>query len=488
VLDTLKARHPAFGARIDVLALRDAAQILAGRPNRIAGVFERTGVRDRPEAKLWQGAAAALFGRSEAAIAGFEAGRPALSAYPPTFHALFGLLAMRAAIDQHALDSARSYATVVMDNAPGPEEAAMLEALTGLLLVREQNTAAARPHLAAAARLPALKPQIIARLALIELDRAAGRLDAKSAIEAMEQLYYSWEGDTLQLDILEQMVALLAEQQRYDEAFEAVAAAADRFPSDSRTSWLTRDAQRLFRELMTDDTGRTLDPIQAVALYDAHPELRPNGSGSAATTRGLARRLADLDLTQQALRLYDETLATAPATARAEIGVEIADLRLAVGDAAGTLATLDATYQEGLTAEMQARRAETRAKALALGGDTIAAIAAIGAGTDGNETRARADLHWRNEEWDHAAAEYLHAAGDEPGDISSPAAARLIVRAAAALLLAGKTDEVVAVKTKYGAALEKSEVAAVFANLTAPDAGVEVLALPEVSSEIVRID
>jgi tetratricopeptide (TPR) repeat protein len=488
VLDTLRTRHPAFGTRIDVLALRDAAQILAGRPKRIAGVFERTGVRDRPEAKLWQGAAAALSGRSEAAIGDLEAGRPALSAYPPTFRSFFGLLAMGAAIDRQALDAARSYATVVADSAPGPEEAAMLEALTGLLLMREQNAEAARPHLAAAARAPSLKPQIIARLALIRLDREAGRLDAQSAIEAMEQLYYGWEGDALQLDILEQMAALLTEQRRYGEAFEATAAAAERFPSDPRISRLSHDARQLFRELMTGDTAGALDPIAAIALYDRHPELRPSGSESAAITRGLARRLAELDLTQQALRLYDEVLATSPAAARAEIGTEIADLQLAVGDAAGTLATLDATHQEGLPTAMRAHRAETRAKALALGGNDFAALAEIGSATDGTETRARADLHWRNGEWDRAAAEYLHAAGDEPDDITSPAAARLIVRAAAALLLAGKTDEVVAVKTKYGAAVSKTDVAAVFEKLTAPDAGVEILAMPDVSSEIVRID
>ena len=134
---------------------------------------------------------------------------------------------------------------------------------------------------------------------------------------------------------------------------------------------------------------------------------------------------------------------------------------------------------------MQARRAESRAKAIALSGDNLAAI---GARADGNDARARADLYWRNGEWGRAAAEYLHAAGDEPDDINWPAAARLIVRATAALLLAGKTDEVVAVKTKSGAALGKTQVAAVFEKLTAPDAGVEVLALPEVSSEIVRID
>jgi hypothetical protein len=488
VLDTLKVRHPTFSTRIEVLALRDAAQILAGRPRRLAGVFERTGVRDRAEAKLWQGAAAALSGRSEAAIGAFEAGRSALNAYPPTFRSFFGLLAMDAAIRQQATDVARAYEKTVAEAAPDPDEAAMLKALTGLLLLRAQKPDAARPHLLAAAHSPALRPQIVARLALIELDQNTGRLDDTGALEAMEQLYYSWEGDALQLDILKRMIALLTGQKRYDEAFDAAAVAKERFPTAPDAAQITEDARLLFRELMTGEAGDALDPIEAVALYDAHPELRPGGAESTAITRGLAKRLAGLDLAEPALRLYQAALATAPAEVRAEIGAEMADVRLASGDAAGALADLDATQQDGLPAATQALRAETRAQALASAGNHVAALTAIGSGGAADDARTRADLFWRNSEWDHAAAEYLRAAGENPGDIDSPARARLIVRATAALLLAGKADDVVAVKTKYGPAVAKTEVAAVFDKLTAPDAGVEVLALPDVSAEIVRTD
>jgi tetratricopeptide (TPR) repeat protein len=239
---------------------------------------------------------------------------------------------------------------------------------------------------------------------------------------------------------------------------------------------------------MTGDAGHVLDPIEAVALYDAHPELRPSGAESTAIARGLAKRLAGLDLAEPALRLYEAALASAPTQARAEIGAEMADLRLTAGDAAGALAALDATHQAGLPAATQAHRADTRARALAHTGNNVAALTAIGGSADAAGARSRADLYWRNSDWDHAAAEYLRAAGENPEDIDSPAKARLVVRATAALLLAGNTDDVVAVKTKYGPALAKTEAAAVFDKLTAPDAGVEVLALPDVSAEIVRLD
>ncbi len=182
-----------------------------------------------------------------------------------------------------------------------------------------------------------------------------------------------------------------------------------------------------------------LDPIEAVALHDGHPELMPGGGDVAAITRGLADRLAGLDLIEPATRLYDEALQSAPAAERAETGAKLADPRLAAGDDAGA--------------------------------------------------RKRADLYWRDSNWDLAARDYLRAAESQPDDDAAAARkARPIPRATAALPLADKRTEVAAVKDKYGPAPTKSAVAAVFDKITAPDAGIEVLTLPDVPAEIVKID
>jgi hypothetical protein len=240
---------------------------------------------------------------------------------------------------------------------------------------------------------------------------------------------------------------------------------------------------------MLGTASDTLDPIEAVALHDAHPELMPDGADAAAITRGLADRLANLDLIEPATRLYDEAMQDAPAVERAEIGAKLAGLRLAAGDNAGAVKALDATYTDGLPAATQAHRADERAKALARSGDRMAALAALGGDAGGDDARARADLYWRDSNWGLAARDYLRAAESEPeGDAAAARKARLILRATAALLLADKRTDVAAVREKYGPALKKSPVAAVFEKLTAPDAGIEILALPEVSAEIVKID
>jgi len=488
-LADLKARDPKLAARYDAVLLNDAAQLLAGRPGSSAGVFATPALRDKPEGKLWQGAAAALSGHADEALRAFEIGKPALAAYPPTLRNFLGLMAMQAAIDSNALDAAQSYEIIIAGSHPEQDESAMLEALTGLLLAKGENADAARTHLLAAARSPALKPQIIARLALIGLDHGAGKLTNEAAIEALEQLYYSWEDDGLQLDILERLTSLLIEQKRYDEAFDAIAAAKQRFADDPRVERMRANARELFRNLMIGNATEALDPIEAVALHDGHPELMPGGTNAAAITRGLADRLAGLDLIEPATRLYDEAMQNAPTTERAEIGAKLADVRLAAGDDAGALKTLDATNADGLPAATQAHRADARAKALARSGNQMAALAARGGDAAGDDARTRADLYWRDSNWDLAARDYLRAAESQPDDDAAAARkARLILRATAALLLADKRAEVAAVRDKYGPALAKSPVAAVFDKITAPDAGIEVLALPDVSAEIVKID
>ena len=488
-LANLRARDPKLAARYDAALLNDAAQLLTGRPVASAGVFATPALRDKPEAKLWQGAAAALAGHADEALRAFEIGKPALAAYPPNFRSFLGLLAMQAAIDSDTLDAAHSYESIVADSRPERDEAAMLEALTGLLLTKEENGSAARPHLLAAARSPAMKPQIIARLALIGLDRAEGKLTHEAALTALQQLYYSWEGDRLQLDILEQLTALLIKQKRYDDAFDAVAAAKQRFPGDPRMERMDANARALFRDLMIGTAADTLDPIEAVALHDGHPELMPGGADANTITRGLADRLAGLDLIEPATRLYDEALQSAPATERAQIGAKLADLRLAAGDEAGAVKVLDDTYADGLPTAIQAQRADMRARALARSGNQMAALAALGGDSAGDDARMRADLYWRDSNWDLAARDYLRAAESQPeGDAAAARKARLVLRATAALLLADKRAEVAAVREKYGPALAKSAVAAVFDKISGPDAGIEILALPEVSAEVVKID
>src|SRR5262249_20600008 len=176
----------------------------------------------------------------------------------------------------------------------------------------------------------------------------------------------------------------------------------------------------------------------------------------------------------------DQQAATAP---------DIADLRLAAGDTDGALKALDSSKGAAMPAELVDRRGQLQAQALADSGHDIEALAAVGTAAAPADDHARADLYWRNGEWELAANDYLAAAGAPAKDGTvGDREAHLILRATAALMLAGKTADIAAIHDKYGAALAKSPVAAVFDKLTKADAGVEILAQPDISTKIVKLD
>src|SRR5215813_6836341 len=476
-LDLLPGLDPKLANRIDVQALAEAARILARRQHAMTGLFDRPYLRDKPEVQLWRGAAAATAGRAAEAFEAFEAGKPALTGYPPDFQAFFSLLALEAALDRDALPAAESYRAVAEAAQPRDEEAGMLEALTGRLLAAEHRTDEARRHLQLALRSQALRPQVVARLALVRLERDAGKLADDAAIAALEQVYYSWEGDALQLDAIDQLAPLLIATKQYDKAFNVMATAEKQFPKEPRTVALANRAHDLYRQLMTATGPDALDPVATAALFDAHRELLPSGPQGIAIQRALAKRLAQLDLVEPASRILDDALKAAPADQQAAIATDIADLRLAAGDTDGALKALDSSKAAAMPAELVDHRAQLQAQALADSGHDIEALAAVGTAAAPADDHARADLYWRNGEWELAAKDYLAAVGAPAKDGSAgDRDAHLILRATAALMLAGKTADVAVIHDKYGAALAKSPVAAVFEKLTKADAGVEILA------------
>ena len=492
-IEDLQRVDPKRAAHADMQALADAARILSGRRPVSAGIFDRPDLKDRPEIQLWRAAAAAEAGQFDKAFSAFQAGKMALTRYSPDFQSFFSLLAMRAALENKAFDAAESYRAVAEAAHPRDEEGAMLEALSGLLMAAQGRAEEAHRLLRKVTFSPALRPQIIARLALIRFDREAGKLSDSDAIGALEQIYYAWEGDSLQLDAIEQLTPLLIAGQEYDKAFEVIAVARKQFPDEPRAAALGSKARDLYRTLMTDDGPKALDPVQTIALFDAHRDLLPAGADGIAIERRLAKRLAQLDLVEPATRILQELQKTAAADQQADIATDIADLRLAAGDADGALKTLDASKGAAMPAALADRRAQLQAQALADSGQDIAALAALGTAAGSGDDRTRADVYWRNGEWELAAKDYLAAVhlGDPDTPVTGPDAdrdAHLILRATAALLLAGKPADVAALHEKYSQAMAKSSVAAVFDKLTKPDAGVELLAQPDISAEIVKVD
>ncbi|HVR69059.1 MAG TPA: hypothetical protein VMT98_20605, partial [Verrucomicrobiae bacterium] len=221
MLRRLAELDPAFARRADVAALRDAMALIAGRPRARSDVFADAIFDGNGEGLLWRGAGLAADHRWKAAAESFAGGLKKLDSYPAEFKAHLALAAAEAGL--HAGDAAIAHQALAMaeDSLVDPADKAQWNALQGLLLAQDGDPDSAEPYLSAAAASEALRPRIMAQLALIDIGQKTGRLPAEKAARELEGLTYIWQGDDLQLDILDRLIDAQASLGRYDRALEA---------------------------------------------------------------------------------------------------------------------------------------------------------------------------------------------------------------------------------------------------------------------------
>jgi hypothetical protein len=188
----------------------------------------------------------------------------------------------------------------------------------------------------------------------------------------------------------------------------------------------------------------------------------------------LAERLVGLDLPDRATGVLRRALEGAPpGPARAGIGLRLATLRLAEGDAAGALGTLAGSAAapgvEPLPAELARARAVLAARAEFRRGNLDAALGLLQPlGAQGLE--AAAELLAEARDWQGAAraleAHLRAAVPPEPAPLGE-AERRALLRQAALLALAGDTAGIASLRAAHAARMAAGPLAAPFAALTA---------------------
>ncbi len=171
--------------------------------------------------------------------------------------------------------------------------------------------------------------------------------------------------------------------------------------------------------------------------------------------------------------------------ARAALGTRLAAMRAVEGDAAGTIAALDASESDGLDVALAARRTLLRARALARSGaraDAESLLATLGpAGA-----AARADLRAEAQDWPGAAAamaeHLLTSLAPDPAPLGGDDQAA-VARHAAYLALAGDDAGLAALRAAHGARMEGGTLAEAFGVLTA-DPARGIADLPRLQREL----
>jgi hypothetical protein len=153
---------------------------------------------------------------------------------------------------------------------------------------------------------------------------------------------------------------------------------------------------------MLDGSPSALDLASVIGDFAA---IIPGGAEGDQTARTLADRLVRLDLPERATPLLDRMMrAAARGPGRAELGLQLATLRLDEGDVAGAFTALQASDASGLPSGLAAERTMVQADCAARQGDVQGALALYATLDTSASLERRADL--------------LEARGDWPGTLA----------------------------------------------------------------------
>jgi hypothetical protein len=432
--------------------LTGMAALLAGRPGEAAGLDAELPGSD--ELLLWRSLRAAMLGDAQAAAPGLAATWPLLAAYPEGLRRRVLGPAAEALVEggQHA--AARRLIEGAAEDPAILLAQAMLEEATG------QPARALEAYAAAAnGRDRLMRARALRRS--IELRLATGRLDAAGAARAMESALFAWRGDAREVAMRERIAALRREAGDPRAALNLLRETETLFPEQAGS--LRGPIQAAFLHALETEA-----PLGAVALYDAHPELLPQGEAGEGMLTLLTERLLALDLPDRAAGLLRRAMERAPAgEGRAALGARLAALRLAERDAEGALSALSASSAPRLPAALVQTRSLLAAQAEARRGNRDLAIEALQAlGPAGDEPLS--ELLADGRDFAGAAAalgRHLNSlpAGGEP---LSEAQQRLVLRQAALLAMAGDERGLAQHRGRFVAQLAAGPMAGAFDALT----------------------
>ncbi|WP_159349493.1 hypothetical protein [Roseomonas harenae] len=308
------------------LLVHAASALLAGRQAEARGLSGAS-FPANDEVTFWRAALAATSGDGPAAP-GFAATLPLLLAYPEALRARLLPLAAEAMIGGGDLAAARrllraagdrpdlGYARARMAEAEGRGD----EALTLYAAVAEGRDRLSRAR--------ALRRSVDLRL-------QSGSLDPAGAAAALEAAIFAWRGDEEEFGARLRVAELRLGVGNGRAALDQLKETGQAFPD--RIAALRPVQEATLLQALADEA-----PMVALALSEAHAGLLPRDGRGAEALSLLAERVAAMELPDRGVVLAEQALERGTLAQRPRLALRLATLRLAEGDAAGTLSALEA--------------------------------------------------------------------------------------------------------------------------------------------------
>jgi tetratricopeptide (TPR) repeat protein len=238
-----------------------------------------------------------------------------------------------------------------------------------------------------------------ASLRMIVLQERLGLIARDTAIKQLEALSFFWRGDDLELQIYSKLGDYLEKSDQFRAAFSIMRNANLANPASEISRELYDKMRIVFTSLFLDGKADDMPALEALSLFYDFRELVPAGRLGDQIIRGLAERLVDVDLLDQAIDLFSHQVDhRLNGMLRAEVGTELALVYLMNREPQKALSVLHRTRQATMPEDLEKRRTLFEARALAGAGRPELAIELLQG--DGPEVmRLRADILWEGKSW-----------------------------------------------------------------------------------------
>ncbi|HEV2081854.1 MAG TPA: hypothetical protein VGR32_05290 [Brevundimonas sp.] len=423
-LNALVDVQPGMLGEAEVRGLRAAARVSIGRLEEAQADLSGAAIAGDPSARAWLGLIASRRGDWEEARRQFAAAAGVVDAFPPEWRARFACAHAMAAIELGDVEAARALIAYALSQQIGASEQLQIRLVQARLFEQIGELDKAAAVFTAVGKAPLDAVAVPARLGVVRIGMANGKVVPKAAAAELETLRWRWRGDATELEVIRTLGRLYLSQGLYREALTALRAAGPRMATMPGGVELQADVQAAFRMLFLEGGADGLQPIQALGLFYDFRELTPIGADGDEMVRRLARRLIDVDLLDQAAELLkyqaDQRL---DGVARAVVATDLATVYLMDRQPEAALQAIWSSRTTLLPAALNAERRALEARALMDLGRFDHALEVLGDDASTAALEVRAEVLWKQENWAGAGALYERLLGDRHLDAATPLSA-----------------------------------------------------------------
>ena len=430
VLNTIVAKAPNMVGEPELRGLRGAARASIGRMEEAEGDFAASAVAGDPASAMWRGYIASTQGDWNAARQAFAAGAVAADSFPALWRARFGAAHALAALETGDLPAARALlAYSFSQDAPAADQLTAHLVQARLLELDGQSDRALAVY-TAVSRAPLDAVAVPAKLGVVRLSLAKGKMKPDEAATELEGLRWRWRGDATELAVIRQLGQLYLSQGLYREALTALKGAGPGLNRLEGAADIQADLGSAFRMLFLEGGADGLQPVQALGLFYDFRELTPIGADGDEMVRRLARRLVDVDLLDQAAELLKYQVENRlEGVAKAQVATDLATVYLMDRQPEPALQAIWSSRTTILPNALNAERRALEARALAELGRFDHALEVLGSDASPESRDVRAEIFWKQQKWIQAAALYDARLGQrhaDPAPLTADEEARLL--------------------------------------------------------------